>query len=335
MRLATLLLLLVPALATAAGPPPAFDHGRTGFELRGAHRAAPCAGCHQAGIFEGTPTRCDGCHDGVTATGLTPAHVRTTRRCDACHRPEGWTPVLRMDHLEVLGNCAGCHNNVVAPGKHAAHMASSNDCGGCHDTRDFGRAVFDHAGITAACSSCHNGSGATGKPAGHVATTSECNSCHSTLAWRPASFDHANVTGACSSCHNGTNATGKGAGHFSTTEDCATCHTSSAWTPIRFTHSSPNYPGTHQQALACTACHTSNAQTVPWPFPAYQPACAGCHAGDFRQDAHKKTEQPSTVFYTVGELRNCSGSCHLYTDNTFTTIRESRSGEHRVSDGSF
>lgn len=339
MRPATVLLSLallfaaLPAAAQDRGR--AFDHDRTGFELRGAHRGAPCASCHQGGVFEGTPTRCEACHDGVTATGVPPAHIRTTRRCDACHRPEGWSPVLRMDHLEVLGGCGGCHNGIVAEGKHAGHMQSGNDCASCHDTGRWTHAVFDHGGITGGCSACHNGAQATGKPANHVMTASECNGCHSTLAWLPASFDHANVTGACSGCHNGTNATGKAPSHFVTSEDCATCHTTTAWTPSSFTHRSPSYPGDHRAALACTACHTGNAQAVPWRFPAYQPDCAGCHADDFKPDSHKKTEVPATVLYTVGELRNCSGSCHRYTDNTFTTILESRSGQHRVSDGAF
>jgi hypothetical protein len=74
---------------------------------------------------------------------------------------------------------------------------------------------------------------------------------------------------------------------------------------------------------------------VPWPFAAYQPDCAGCHAGDFKQGPHKKTEVPTTIFYTVSELRDCTGACHMYQDNTFTNIKEVRNGEHRVNDGSF
>jgi hypothetical protein len=41
------------------------------------------------------------------------------------------------------------------------------------------------------------------------------------------------------------------------------------------------------------------------------------------------------ILYTVGELRNCAGSCHIYTDNTFTTIEKTRNGKHRASDGGF
>ena len=42
------------------------------------------------------------------------------------------------------------------------------------------------------------------------------------------------------------------------------------------------------------------------------------------------------VRYTVGELRDCTGACHVYTDSTMTTIKENRPGpEHRISAGEF
>ena len=47
-----------------------------------------------------------------------------------------------------------------------------------------------------------------------------------------------------------------------------------------------------------------------------------------RQD-HRKVEQPP-IYYTVGELRDCTGACHRYSDATLTNITEMRSGEHRV-----
>ena len=72
---------------------------------------------------------------------------------------------------------------------------------------------------------------------------------------------------------------------------------------------------------------------MQWQFPAYQPDCAGCHANDFKPE-HKKVDSP-TVFYTVAELRDCTGACHLYADTTLTTIKERRSGEHHVGDGEF
>jgi len=41
------------------------------------------------------------------------------------------------------------------------------------------------------------------------------------------------------------------------------------------------------------------------------------------------------LLYTVAELKNCAGSCHEYTNSSFTTIKKSRSSEHRSTDGDF
>ena len=189
---------------------------------------------------------------------------------------------------------------------------------------------FNHVGITTGCGSCHNGVQAPGKSANHIASSNQCEDCHMTAVWVPATFDHAQVTGSCGSCHNGQQATGKSGGHFSTTLECDTCHTTARWTPIAFTHSSPNYPGDHVGNPSCTSCHQSNAEIVNWTFAGYQPDCAGCHANDYKTGPHKKHENPD-VKYSVGELRNCAGSCHVYTDSTLTTIKDRRSGRHRVS----
>jgi hypothetical protein len=70
-----------------------------------------------------------------------------------------------------------------------------------------------------------------------------------------------------------------------------------------------------------------------WPNPAYKPDCAACHANDFRRKEHLKTEKPSKVYYQVSELRDCSGACHLYKDNTFTVIKETKTGKHRPGKG--
>jgi hypothetical protein len=55
---------------------------------------------------------------------------------------------------------------------------------------------------------------------------------------------------------------------------------------------------------------------------------------DFRSGPHRKYVNPDTQ-YTASELRDCSGSCHVYTDATLSTILERRSSEHRVSDSEF
>jgi hypothetical protein len=168
----------------------------------------------------------------------------------------------------------------------------------------------------------------------HPSTDNVCDACHSTIAFKPVVVvDHAHVLGSCSGCHDGIKATGKGTKHFVTTRECDYCHTTNLWAPSTFVHSSPNYPGNHRANLACTACHKTNAEVVAWPFPAYQGDCAGCHSNSYRAGSHKKTESPTTINYTVDELRDCAGACHEYTNNTFTTIKTARNAHHRVSDG--
>jgi len=249
-----------------------------------------------------------------------------------CHSTTAWIPST-FDHTAVTGSCSSCHNGTTATGKTPTHIVTTAECDACHTTTAWIPASFDHSSVTGSCSSCHNGTTATGKTPTHIITTAECDTCHSTTAWTPASFNHDAVTGSCSSCHNGVSATGKSPTHFVTSLQCDECHNTTAWLPtIPYRHSSASYPGDHRASVTCINCHTTNSESVTWRFPAYQPDCAGCHANRYEQDAHKKVDTP-TIFYTVSELRDCSGACHMYTDSTFTTIARSRSGHHHASDG--
>ena len=191
--------------------------------------------------------------------------------------------------------------------------------------------------ITGNCVSCHDGTQATGKHPAHISSTNACEDCHSTTTWVPVTrVDHTQVLGSCSTCHNGTTATGKNPGHFITSRECDVCHSTTAWLPHTYSHTGLTYePLDHRAPLLCTACHRGNSEPVNWSFPAYQPDCAGCHANEYESGPHRKHGNPD-VSYTVSELRNCSGSCHIYTDSTMTTIGTRRSGpEHRISDGGF
>jgi hypothetical protein len=147
-------------------------------------------------------------------------------------------------------------------------------------------------------------------------------------------MDHTGITANCMSCHNGTTARSKPATHFVTTLPCETCHRPAGWTLVSFVHPSPTYPN-HGTRLTCISCHTSNAQAIPWKFVAYRPDCAGCHAGNFKPSPHTKYERPAKVSYTVSDLRNCTGACHIYADSSLTTITTRRSGRHRPTAGAF
>ena len=56
------------------------------------------------------------------------------------------------------------------------------------------------------------------------------------------------------------------------------------------------------------------------------------NAREFEGGPHKKVDTPK-ILYTVGELRDCAGACHVYKDASMTTIEKTRSGEHRASRG--
>ncbi len=165
-----------------------------------------------------------------------------------------------------------------------------------------------------------------------MSTTAQCDVCHtSQKSWKSVNFDHGSAGGNCSSCHNGSAATGKSSSHFVTTMQCDSCHRTSAWEPlITYQHLSGSYPGNHGKNLSCKSCHKSNSQIADWKYPAYKLSCAGCHANDYERDEHRKTDNPRT-YYTVSELRDCSGSCHRYADSSMNKRTKTRSSEHRVS----
>jgi hypothetical protein len=196
------------------------------------------------------------------------------------------------------------------------------------------------------CNTCHNGAyvqwNALGKPANHVATTASCDSCHTGyVTFAGAGFNHTGVApGSCATCHNGTQAIGKPTGHMVTARACDSCHHSTAaggfQLPVTYSHTSP-YFTTHSSGVnaICLGCHKANTETIAGVTAYEPPNCYACHAGDFKPGSHKKTEVPTTILYTAVELRNCAGSCHQYTNNTFTTILRTRSGEHRATSGGF
>jgi hypothetical protein len=223
---------------------------------------------------------------------------------------------------------------VTARGKTSSHVVSGTSCETCHTTNAWLPAHFDHAGITTTCQSCHDSVHSIGKPLNHVPTSQDCGSCHGTLAWKPAKLDHTQLIGNCATCHNSVIATGVITGHMSTQRDCANCHRYPDWSVSTFVHDAVNYPGDHSVALTCVSCHTTNTDQIAYSSPANIGSCAGCHAKDFKPELHAKTVGGTK--YGVNDLKNCSGACHVYTDDTLTKVAQSLPGPyHKVSDASF
>jgi hypothetical protein len=89
--------------------------------------------------------------------------------------------------------------------------------------------------------------------------------------------------------------------------------------------------------LTCISCHTTDTDKVPYTFAAAAGRCGGCHAKDFNPKAHPRNTRGA--LYTVSELSNCSGACHIYNDQSARendTIAKRLPGPyHRVSDAAF
>ena len=323
------------ATSTAAGP---LARTGPGGSVRALAEGPPASTPASAGRFQHASvagSACASCHSAATGAGKPAGHLATTDSCQSCHSTIAWLPVVRVDHSQVRGTCASCHNGVSAPGKPAKHLPTSAACESCHTTNAWTPARFDHAAVTpGTCVSCHNSVRAIGLPRAHIPTTQSCDACHGTLGWKPAKVDHSAFTSGCATCHNNAGAVGIPAGHLRVSRDCSSCHSYPDWGVVRFRHTSASYPGNHRTTLACSACHTSETEAVPYPSPASAGTCAACHAKDFKPAPHPKVIKGAD--YTVSELANCSGACHVYSDASATTVAKSRPGPyHRVTDATF
>ncbi len=279
-------------------------------------------------------TMCVTCHSAASGSGKPATHLAATNSCQSCHTTIAWLPVSIVDHSQVVGSCVSCHNGTLATAKPSRHVATTAGCDACHTTNAWTPARFDHAAVKAhSCSTCHNGVQAMGLSRAHIATTQQCDTCHGTLAWTPALVDHSTFSGSCAHCHNGVTAIGLSPGHLQTRLDCSTCHSYPQWSAVVFRHATARYPGNHASALACTACHKGGSDQMTYAAPAYGGRCAGCHAAAFKPAAHPKTLKGQ--LYTVSELADCSGACHVYSDASLSTIARSLPTHHRVVDAAF
>jgi len=189
---------------------------------------------------------CTTCHNGTTATGLSPNHILTTAECDVCHTTMAWSPAVgTFDHstLDPATLCTSCHDGTTATGLSPNHIPTIEACDVCHTTTawapaNLGTGPFDHStlGPASLCTTCHNGATASGLSPNHVPTTAQCDVCHTTMAWLPATigtgpFDHSTLDPAtvCMTCHDGLIAAGKSLAHIQTSSDCDVCHVTNTW----------------------------------------------------------------------------------------------------------
>lgn len=272
-----------------------FDHDKTDFPLRGAHRKVACAACHLTPDHSAAPTKCIGCH------AADDVHKgRFGNECEKCHNEVRWDGVnfdhnrdtdfpLRGSHVKV--ECVVCHTDGLsaplptqcaqchkADDVHAGHLG--NKCNDCHRETKFNEVAFDHD--------------LTGFPLLGLHSGVACGECHLTRAYSDTSDQ-------CIACHARDDVHD---GHLS--EDCGRCHGPNGWAWWEFDHDTQtnfHLTGAHRK-LACADCHTTALSNFTSGPPR---RCVHCHASD---DVHD------------GEYGRSCDSCHTTTDFRDATLKE-------------
>ncbi|MFA7317330.1 MAG: cytochrome c3 family protein [Sulfuricella sp.] len=281
-----------------------FDHGRTDFPLKGAHRDArlKCAGCHVAKArFRDAPRLCNDCHrkddqENGHKGGL-------GKQCENCHDEKSWKDA-RFDHEKTKFPLAG--------GKHA-----DAKCSGCHADKTYKNTPLD-------CNVCHK---KDDQEKGHKGNYgAKCESCHNDKDWKELRFKHdtdtryvlrgKHVQVKCNSCH----VPEKGLlykqklpekciachkkdeqekGHRGGLgEKCESCHNERGWKNSNFNHDDTHFllRDKHKEAK-CDTCHKGGV-SGPNARLKMEKACVACHRKDDQAKGHK------------GRYGNKCESCH-------------------------
>lgn len=303
-----------------------FQHGATGFVLRGAHARAACRDCHQpdrivnADVRQfkgrygalgrtmlGLSTACSACHRSDDPHG----GQFGTRECSDCHDESDWKHAVRFDHGATRFELTGAHARVT--------------CGACHHAERPGGPVR-FAGLSfSSCTSCHRDphDGAMG---------SSCTGCHTTGSWQKLDrtlverrFDHSRtgfeLQGAhaslhCAACHGGADVPGIGIRFVAGTQshtyprptghDCASCH-------LDAHHGA--FAGSPRRA-ECDRCHTQSAWT-PTTFgleqhDSTQFRLTGAHRAVPCDGCHRSTQPGKPPQLRMGDT-DCR-ACHAKDD---------------------
>lgn len=215
-----------------------FNHTATGFALTGAHRAASCASCHDAGrdpqisIEYAQATRsssypvpvvereCLSCH--VDHHGGAFAVAADGPNCSGCHVDSGWTPTTfdLFRHASGPFPLKGAHRATPCVSCHAAPSADASEPAGL-----FGQARTE-------CLACH----LDDDPHQGQFDDQMCATCHGEVRFSEVELDHestrfplrgAHEQVACESCH--TEETARNGSRFvrfrPLSQECRSCHT--------------------------------------------------------------------------------------------------------------
>ncbi len=265
-----------------AGGERRFDHGKTGYPLRGKHAKIECAACHEPRRMVGAPAREVAGKGRKTFLGLPLACAdchfdehrgQASRDCQRCHDERAWKPAPGFDHrktayplegLHARVACAKCHQSETdAAGKRAFPAAVSERfirfkpvahaaCTDCH--KDPHQNRFGQS-----CTTCHSPAGWKKlRPAGQAVGFHDktryplrgrhievaCRSCHGPFPGQKAARYKGLVFNACADCHADAHV-GQMGKSGSPASACDRCHTVDGFQPVRFDladHARTRYP---------------------------------------------------------------------------------------------
>jgi hypothetical protein len=152
---------------------PEFDHGKTGYPLRGMHTKVACQECHVNPVFSNVGSNCQDCHADL--------HRRKNgAQCELCHRVNGWQVSIHSINEH--------QGRFPLIGAHAAV-----DCYSCHKAGTVGQ--FNRQGLSTACDSCHMTAYRKATSPNHHALgySTQCLECHNMDSWMTTAFPHARV----------------------------------------------------------------------------------------------------------------------------------------------
>ncbi|GBC79046.1 hypothetical protein HRbin09_00260 [bacterium HR09] len=293
-----------------------FDHGKTGYALRGAHAKLRCRRCHEprlqifsasdrelainrARTFLGLPVECSFCHRDPHNGQLGPS-------CTRCHGETSWK-INTFDHDGTRFALKGAHRRQACDACHRGLLAAQSkeftefrgkklpECRDCHRDPHNGK-------LGSACSECHNEErfspanraafdhSRTAYPLGGKHRNVTCERCHIPgKGWKITGFTR------CESCHGDPHA-----GQLTAAggrDTCERCHSVSAFIPARFgitDHEKSRFPlRLAHRAVPCPACHPrrqaafftsgrSDRGKDVIQFRLADVSCAACHADPHR-----------------------------------------------------
>ncbi len=273
---------------------PRFDHQKTKFPLKGAHRQVSCEECHPKSIqqkrefqaFNGIAfSACTDCHQDAHQGKFGP-------KCTDCHNEQSWSKLKasnRFDHNLTHYPLVGLHRTVACADCHSGgdfkRKLTFERCTDCHENyhqeeiEDLSLGIKD-------CSDCHSlqkdfsyssfgilehDDSDFPLEGAHLATP--CFACHKED--EISRWDFAFESNNCVACHEDIHRNYIDAKYYPD-QDCQACHNSENWQQLSFDHTQTDWPleGAHAQTN-CAACHFPEGGEQR--FVDIDQQCQSCH----------------------------------------------------------